>query len=258
LGRLLDSAERRVSHLRRDGESRPGRVADAPDFALALSAGATVALIAEIKRRSPSKGDIAPGIDAAERAAAYAQAGAAALSVLTEPNEFGGSLSDLDKAGTAGLPMLRKDFIVDRVQLVEALTHGASAVLLISKALPPSHLAELHAEASELGLDALVEVHDERELEVAAEARYPIIGVNNRDLESLVIDDGVGSRLLPLIPPGIIAVYESGIRSRQDVERAAGLGADAVLVGTALSSSADPTRGAQNLTAVLRQQRRAS
>jgi indole-3-glycerol phosphate synthase len=136
--------------------------------------------------------------------------------------------------------------------------HGASAILLIAKALPPGLLSELHAEATEAGLDVLVEVHDESELEVAASNGYPIIGVNNRDLESLVIDDSVGARLVPQIPRTSIAIYESGIKSREGVERAAALGADAVLVGTALSSTTDPTAGAKNLTAVPRQNRRVS
>jgi indole-3-glycerol phosphate synthase len=227
-------------------------------FGAALTGGTTVALIAEIKRRSPSKGDIAPGISARDRALAYAAAGAAALSVLTEPTEFGGALEDLDDAAVAGIPMLRKDFIVDRLQLMEAREHGAAAILLIARALPPAHLADLHAEASEMGLDVLVEVHDEDELRAVVDERYPIVGVNNRDLESLVIDDSVGERLLPMIPSGVVAIYESGIRSREGVERAARLGADAVLVGTALSASADAVLGAQNLIAVPRQQRRAS
>jgi indole-3-glycerol phosphate synthase len=257
LGTLVESARRRVEALRGTSEGGSGP-RTAPGFATALRSGSSVALIAEIKRRSPSKGDINPSIDAGERARAYATAGAAALSVLTEPTQFGGSLADLDAAGVAGLPMLRKDFIVDRLQLAEARDHGAAAVLLIAKALAPAHLAELHAEATAMGLDVLVEVHDENELQLAIDGRYPIIGVNNRDLESLVIDDAVGARLVPLIPGETIAIYESGIRSRADVERAATLGADAVLVGTALSSASDPSQGAQNLIAVPRQNRRAS
>lgn len=257
LGTLVEAARRRAEALRgAEGIQRPE--VTPPSFAEALRRGGTVALIAEIKRKSPSRGDINPGIDAGDRARAYARAGAAALSVLTEPTQFGGSLTDLDAAAGAGLPMLRKDFIVDRMQVLEASHHGASAVLLIAKAVDPAHLADLHGEASGLGLDVLVEVHDEQELQIALDARYQIIGVNNRDLETLAIDQSTGARLIPMIPAGTIAVYESGISTREDVERAASLGADAILVGTALSSADDPSRGVQNLTSVPRQNRRAS
>jgi indole-3-glycerol phosphate synthase len=247
--------------LRRDAASLRDRAALAPGtsgFGAALSHGTAVSLIAEIKRRSPSRGDIAPGIDAAHRARMYSAAGASALSVLTEPTQFGGSLSDLDAASASGLPLLRKDFIVDRLQLLEAKVHGASAVLLIVRALPATQLADLHAEAASLSLEVLVEVHDEDEMHQALDAAYPIIGVNNRDLESLEIDESVGERLVPQIPPSAIAVYESGIRSRSGVERAAACGADAVLVGTALSSSTDAETAVRALTGVPRAARHAS
>jgi indole-3-glycerol phosphate synthase len=154
--------------------------------------------------------------------------------------------------------LLRKDFIIDRLQMVEAVASGASATLLIARALPPAKLAELHAEGVALGLELLVEVHDEDELAVAIAAKFPIVGVNNRDLVTLEIDAGVGARLIPQLPPGVTAVYESGIRTRADVERAAAAGADAVLVGSALSSSSAAAEEVRGLVGVPRQRRRAS
>jgi indole-3-glycerol phosphate synthase len=215
-----------------------------------------VGLIAEIKRRSPSKGAIAPGLSAADQAAAYAKGGAAAISVLTEPLQFGGALVDLDAALPAGVPLLRKDFIVDRLQLLEAVIHGASAALLISRAMPAERLAELHADGLALGLELLVEVHDEGEMAAAIAAGYPAVGVNNRDLQTLKIDIAVCARLVPTIPAGVIAVYESGIKTRADVDQAAALGADAVLVGSALSASGAAEQRVRDLTGVARRARR--
>jgi indole-3-glycerol phosphate synthase len=217
-----------------------------------------VQLIAEIKRRSPSGGVIAPGLSAAAQATAYRDGGAAAISVLTEPTEFGGTIEDLDAAKQLGLPLLRKDFIVDNVQIQEAAAHGASAVLLIVRALPPDLLAELHAHAASIGLECLVEVHTEDELAVAVAGGYPLIGVNSRDLETLEVHPGVTERVIPAIPSRAVAVYESGIRTRDDMERAAALGADAVLVGSALSASADPMAAVRGLCGVARRVRRAS
>lgn len=203
-------------------------------------------------------GALAPGLDAGDRAAEYASAGAVAISVLTEPSRFGGALEDLERARAAGVPLLRKDFIVDQLQLLEARAFGASAVLLIVRALPSERLAELHADAAALGLETLVEAHNEDELEVALAAGYPVVGVNNRNLETLEIDHAVGGRLVPQIPAGVVAVYESGVESVADVERAASAGADAVLVGSALSASADPRAAMRGLTGVARRLRGAS
>jgi indole-3-glycerol phosphate synthase len=175
-----------------DKAAEAGSGPQRPSFLEALRVGSGVGVIAEIKRRSPSKGSIAPGLGAGEQASAYASGGAAAISVLTEPSQFSGSLADLSAACAADVPLLRKDFIVDRLQLLEAVSHGASAVLLIARAMPPERVAELFADCTALGLDALVETHDEQELESAIAAGYPVIGVNNRDLQSLVIDPGVG------------------------------------------------------------------
>jgi indole-3-glycerol phosphate synthase len=246
--------------LRREGGRLEDEAAKAVrprvSFAAALRTGNSVGVIAEIKRRSPSKGAIAPGLGAGAQAAAYGQGGAVAISVLTEPAQFGGSLHDLDSAQAGGVPLLRKDFIVDRLQLLEAVVHGASAVLLIAKALPPERLAELYADCLAIGLEALVETHDEHELAMAIAGRFSVVGVNNRDLESLAIDAETGARLIPQIPSGTIAVYESGVQERSDVERAARLGADVVLVGTALSRSTDPAAGVRGLCGVAREARR--
>jgi indole-3-glycerol phosphate synthase len=257
LGELTAGAELRAEALAgRAGElERAVNSAGAiPSFAAALrgTTGA-VAVIAELKRRSPSKGAINEALDIPARAAEYAAAGAAALSVLTEPVRFGGSLDDLRAARAAvRIPLLRKDFIVQRVQLLEARAAGASAVLIIARALPPERRAALAAAAGELGLEVLLEVRDERELDHALRVDGAVIGINNRNLETLVIDDAVSARLLPLVPDGRIAVYESGVNDRAGVERAAALGADAVLVGSSLSSSVDGGSAAADLVGVRR------
>jgi indole-3-glycerol phosphate synthase len=220
-------------------------------------AGAAVAVIAEIKRQSPSKGVINAGLSAAVRAAQYAAGGAAALSVLTEPSRFGGSLDDLREVKAAvGIPLLRKDFITHRVQLLEARVAGASAVLLIARALRPAVLTALARDARALELDVLVEARDEDELARALAIADAVIGVNNRDLETLVIDPAVGARLIPQVPAGRLAVYESGVREAADVERAALAGADAVLVGSVLSAAADPVEAVRALGDVARRPRR--
>ncbi|HKS05240.1 MAG TPA: indole-3-glycerol-phosphate synthase [Gemmatimonadaceae bacterium] len=257
----MDSTADRVSALQaRSAElvAAAAAVRPPPSFLDALRRGGSVAVIAEIKRQSPSKGVLNADIEAGDRARVYGTAGAAAISVLTEPSRFGGAIGDLADACGAGVPLLRKDFIIDRLQLVEARAHGASAVLLIVRALPPERIGELYADAAALGLECLVEAHDADELDVAIAGGYRVIGVNNRNLETLAIDPGVGLELLRRIPPGLVGVYESGIESRADVERAAAAGADAVLVGTALSSSADPPAALRALTGVPRQARRAS
>jgi indole-3-glycerol phosphate synthase len=242
LGELTEASVARVRG--REGERvRLEAAANACSAVVSLRAalrGPHVRVIAELKRQSPSKGVLNAGLDVAQRAAAYEAGGAAALSVLTEPTRFGGALEDLGTVGRASrLPRLRKDFIVDRLQLLEARVAGASAVLLIARALGPGRMAALAAEARALGLDVLLEVRDERQLADAVAIPDGIIGVNNRDLETLVIDDTVSARLLPLIPADRVAVYESGVDDRRGVERAAALGADAVLVGSSLSLAAD-------------------
>lgn len=230
-------------------------LASAPSFAGALKRP-DVAVIAELKRRSPSKGLLDASLDASLRAAAYARGGAAALSILTEPSEFGGSLDDLSAARrSVAAPLLRKDFIVHEIQLLEARVAGASAVLLIARALPIDRLVALATEARALGLDVLLEVRDERELDCALGVPYAVIGVNNRNLETLQIDDAVSARLVRRVPRDRIVVYESGVRDADGVRRAAGLGADAVLVGSALSVAEQPEDTVRALTGVPRSAR---
>jgi indole-3-glycerol phosphate synthase len=249
----------RARALRRDhGPRLTAALRDAPtppSLADSLRS-ATVGVLAEVKRRSPSKGDIAPALDPVEQAAAYRDGGAAGVSILTEPRHFGGSAEDLAAVrAQVQLPILKKDFHVDVIQLMEAHTLGASAALLIARAVAPDLLVSLVDEGRALGLELLVEVRDEEELETAIRAKASMIGVNNRNLETLVIDPATCDRLIPLIPPDVVAVAESGVQSRADVERYAAIGADAVLVGSVLSASADPRRATRELTGVPRRSR---
>lgn len=217
----------------------PGRLRVALERPAAAAAdpGAapTLALIAEVKRRSPSKGDIAPGLDAVAQARAYAAAGADAVSVLTEPERFGGSLDDLRAVAAAvDLPVLRKDFIVDACQVWEAADAGAAAVLLIAAALPGGALRRLVDECRRCGLDALVEVHDRDDLRCAEAAGATLVGVNNRDLRTLAVDVATTELLVPSMPAGMLPVSESGITGATEARRAAAAGARAVLVGETL------------------------
>lgn len=197
-------------------------------------------VIAEIKRASPSRGWIRRDLDAAGAAAAYAAGGACAVSVLTERRFFGGSLEDLERAAAAaGIPVLRKDFVLDEYMVAESRAHGADIVLLIVAVLG-ARTEEMVRAAREFGMDALVEVHDEAEMEVAASSGAALVGINNRDLRTFTVDLGTAARLLPLAPPGAIRVVESGIRRAGDVRELAALGADAFLVGEALVEAEDP------------------
>lgn len=207
-----------------------------------------ISLIAEMKRSSPSKGPIRPGAGVTEIVRAYQEAGARAVSVLTEPHWFGGSLDDLIEARAAcDLPLLRKDFLVDEYQLIEARVAGADAVLLIVAALEPERLAALIGVASDLGMDALVEVHDEDEVETAVEAGAEVIGVNNRNLHSLEVDLATTFRLLADVPAGTVVVAESGITTRQAVRDLEEAGVDAILVGEALMRVEDPRDAVREL-----------
>ena len=209
-------------------------------FERSLLAAGAPAVIAEIKRSSPSAGKIAEA-DPAARARAYEAAGAAAVSVLTEPLHFDGSLADLRAVHLAvGVPVLRKDFLVHPSQVIESRVEGADAVLLIAAALSGSELKALIAAAADLGLGALVETHSEADLEKALATDAPVIGVNARDLETLEVDAARALALLGRVPEDRIAVLESGIASRADVERAGAAGASAVLVGEALMRAEDP------------------
>ena len=207
-----------------------------------------ISLIAEMKRASPSKGPIRPGASVTEVVRAYQEAGARAVSVLTEGAYFGGSLDDLVEArGACDLPLLRKDFVVDDYQLLEARAAGADAVLLIVAALDTEHLEHLMGMASDLGMDTLVEVHDEAEVETAVESGAEVIGINNRNLHSLEVDLETTFRLLADVPAGTVVVAESGITEREDVERLEEAGVDAILVGETLMRADDPVRAVRDL-----------
>lgn len=235
---LLQESEARDTLRRAALDAPPPR-----EFAGALRlADGNLAVIAEIKRRSPSKGDLAPQLDPAVSAKAYESGGAAALSVLTDRPFFGGSVDDMQRARAAvEVPVLRKDFTIDDAQVYESRAIGADAVLLIVAALPDDHLlASLHALAGELGLTALVEVHDDSELDRALEAGATVVGVNARDLGTFGEDLGVSERLSRRIPSDVIAVAESAVRAPDDARRMADAGYDAVLVGEALVRSDDP------------------
>jgi len=197
-------------------------------------------VIAEIKRRSPSRGEIRSDFDPVACALAYADAGAAAISVLTDERYFGGRLEYLEAVRrVVPLPLLRKDFIIDPYQLDEARAGGADAVLLIAAALTSAELCALRERAAGLGLDALVEVHDSGQLQAALAAGADLIGINNRDLRTFEVDLGVTERLAAAIPEGVVAVAESGIFSAGDVERLEAAGARAFLVGEALMREED-------------------
>ena len=207
-------------------------------------------VIAECKRRSPSKGVLRADYDPVSIAAGYAAAGAAAISVLTEPTFFDGSLDDLAAVHNAvGVPVLRKDFIVSEYQVLEARAGGASALLLIVAALTPSELRTLLQHAAGAGLDVLVEVHDEEELVVAADAGAEIIGVNNRNLRTLEVDVKASEALIAKMPKGAIAVSESGLRSADDLIRLRTLGYRAFLVGERFMTTADPGAALKELLA---------
>ena len=201
----------------------------------------SVAVIAEVKRSSPSKGPLADIADPAELAASYAAGGAAVISVLTEQRRFGGSLADLDAVRAAvDVPVLRKDFTVDEYQIWEARAHGADVVLLIVAALTDAELSSFLALTHELGMNAIVETHTANEVERAVSVGADIIGVNVRNLKTLEIDRGVFAELAHLIPAGTVVIAESGMRDTADVADYAGSGAQAVLVGEALVRHSDP------------------
>ena len=218
-----------------------GRAPQGQQFAEALRSSAEPRIVAECKRRSPSRGILRPDYAPASHARAYAAAGAAAISVLTEPAFFDGALEHLaDVRAAVDLPLLRKDFIVTDYQLHEAAALGADAVLLIAAALAEAPLRRLHDLAASLGLAALVEVHDEAELDRALAAGARIIGVNSRNLRTLLVDLGVVERIAGAIPDDVIAVAESGIRSGDDIRQFTSLGYDAFLVGERLITEPDP------------------
>ena len=227
LDRLLDAAAQSAGSVR--------------GFRAALEAADGLAVIAEIKRRSPAKGDLFGHLVADALAKEYAGGGATCLSVLTDAEFFGGTAADLvDARAATDLPVLRKDFTVGPADVCDARLMGADAVLLIAAALSPSELHRLAELAWQLGIEALVEVHDEAELEVALGADATVIGVNQRDLVTFQVDEDRAERLASVIPPGVVRVAESGIRGPDDARRLAAAGYDAILVGEALVTASDP------------------
>ena len=255
LERILDATRARVDGLRgRSAELELAAAAAPEPIAWSESLRAPdVAVIAEVKRRSPSVGDIAPGLEPGAWASAYVRGGARAVSVLTESEHFGGSLDDLTAVRAAvDVPLLCKDFVLDALQLYEARAAGASAVLLIVRVLAPATLRALSDAARELGLARLVEVHDRSELDQAVALEPESVGVNARDLGSFEVDPAGLEPLLRAIPADVLAVAESGIECRSDVERVASWGADAALVGTAVARAEDPEAAVQDLAGVER------
>ncbi|MGH9345736.1 MAG: indole-3-glycerol phosphate synthase TrpC [Vicinamibacterales bacterium] len=246
--RAIIDGTRRIVETRRDREPldalarrAEGATPDGRAFEAALGRPGRVNVIAECKRRSPSKGVLSAAYDPAATASAYERGGAVAISVVTEPTFFDGTLEHLAAVSRAvTLPILRKDFIVDEYQLHEARAHGADAVLLIVAALAQADLAALHRRASGLGLATLVEVHEDEEVHRAVDAGARLIGVNNRNLRTLAVDVEASHRLARIIPRDVVAVSESGLRSRDDLERLRGEGYRAFLIGERFMIDADP------------------
>lgn len=222
-------------------EGRLAAASPVRDFFGAVSRPGAVNLIAEFKRKSPSAGEIRPGATVEEVVAGYAAAGAAALSVLTDGWDFGGSLIDLEAARIAvPLPVLRKEFVVDRYQVIEARAHGADAVLLIAECLDDCHLRSLYRDILDLGMTPLVELHDADQLPRVLDLGATLVGINNRDLKTMTTDLDHVLRLRDRVPEDVVLVAESGIKTRADVERLAAAGIGAMLVGESLLKQPDP------------------
>ena len=253
LSRIVEAKRKRLEELRmRVPEAIVKKMASVaaprPSFLEALARPGRTRIIAEVKKASPSAGTLIDQLDVAQVATAYRDAGAAAVSVVTEEDFFQGSLGWVRIAADAsGLPVLRKDFLFDPYQVAETRAGGASAVLLIAAILGADELGMLIRATGDFGLDALVEVHDEAELDEALEAGAVIVGVNNRDLRTFEVDLETSIRLGQQIPAGVLFVAESGIRNPDDIRRLAGAGASAVLVGERLITSQDPGRALEEL-----------
>ena len=228
-----------------------GRLSVAPavqDFFAALAAPGPIKLIAEFKRKSPSAGEIRPGAAIEEVVRGYAAAGASCLSILTDGPGFGGSLVDLETARIAvPLPVLRKEFVVDRYQVIEARAHGADAVLLIAECLDDCHLRSLYREILDLGMTPLVELHDPENLPRVLDLGATLVGINNRDLQSMTTDLDTVLRLREQVPDEVLLVAESGIKTRADVQRLEAAGIAAMLVGESLLKQPDPGKAAAAL-----------
>ncbi len=249
---ILASKRLEIAGLKKRRSEWKERIAGLPParsgrFRQALSAPG-LQVIAEIKRASPSRGPLAPDLDVARIAAAYQTGGAAAISVLTEERYFLGSGADLQSAREAsGLPVLRKDFLIDPLQIEESRGLQADAVLLIAAALPGQQLGEMIAAAQEAGLDALVETHDAAEIERALTAGAAIVGVNSRDLRTFDVDRSRTARLCRELPSSVVRVAESGIHSREHAQEMRKAGYDAILVGERLVSAKDPAQALQEI-----------
>lgn len=245
--RRLDVAEAKAAVPSNELQQQLASAPEPLDFAERLRRDRPMAVIAEVKRASPSKGDIAPDMDATAQALKYANGGAAGISVLTEPTWFKGTLLDMtavraaiDSMGDARPAVLRKDFLIDEYQVLEARVNGADSVLLIVAALDDSALVRLMALSRELGMEPLVEVNNAAEMARAVDAGASVIGINNRDLRTFNVDLGTTDRLASMAGTGVILAALSGISTRADVERFETAGASAVLVGESLMVSADP------------------
>ena len=253
--RTIVAATERITAVRREREPlvalerRAAQVSpEGARFERELGLVGRMNVIAECKRRSPSRGVLAATYDPAALARLYEQGGAAAISVLTEPTFFDGALEHLkDVRRAVRLPLLRKDFVIDEYQLFEARAAGADAVLLIVAALEQADLVRLQARARDLGLAALVEVHDDSELARALDGGARVIGVNNRNLRTLAVDVEASYRLAAKMPKGIVAVSESGLQSRADLEKLAAAGYNAFLIGERFMTDPDPARAVRSL-----------
>jgi len=244
LDHILEAHRAAAERDGRDANVLTDRATSCPPtrgFRAALAAEPGLSVIAEIKRRSPSKGDLAPNLDPVALARAYEQGGASCLSVLTDADFFGGSVEDLQAARNATpLPVLRKDFTVNELDVCDTRIMGADCILLIAAALAPAELIRLHDLAVAVGLDVLVEVHDEDELTIAVDAGATLVGVNQRDLVTFEVDHGRAVRMAAAIPDGVVKVAESGVRDASDAASLAAAGYDAVLVGESLVTAATP------------------
>ena len=254
---LAETGVRVAALLKRAAELAKQAKAAPPPKPFLRSRGPTIGVIAEVKRRSPSQGAIRVDLDPVNHARAYERGGAEAVSVLTEEAHFGGSIDDLTRVAAAvDLPVLRKDFVLHEVQIHEARAAGASAVLLIARVLPPDQLQDLARTARLWDLVPLIEVHAARELAAALAAGPAVLGVNARDLDTLAVDLGGAEEIIRHVPPDVTVVAESGVETRQDVERLAAAGADFILVGTSVARQDDPEQAVRALVGVKRQNRK--
>jgi len=259
LASIVGTKESELAELRARAATLEAEAASAPaarGFRAALTSPDRVALIAECKRRSPGAGPIRQGLDPVELTRGYARAGASALSVLTDAPYFGGSRADLEAVRSAtAVPVLRKDFTLDPLHVLEARAMGADAVLLIVRILSDTALASLHAQATGLGMSVLVEVHDRTELERAVAVGADLVGINNRDLSTFRTDLRTTLELIDHVPEGAVVVSESGIRTPADVARLGEAGVHAILVGESLLRAPDPEQAARDMASVARTER---